>query len=160
MWEKKGDKWILKHSSTYDGWEWALWYSEDNGPDDDTCSSAEQCWSKHGDPQLMIGINPAKINGLAMNVKKQENLFWNLLKKIIIIIEYILKLDIFNKTRNNYLAAIIRRLSCILRSNINSIRNESKQLIYILHFIFFRGSFKSESGNFLKRLIHISTIFS
>ena len=48
MWEKKGDKWILKHSSTYDGWEWALWYSEHNGPDDDTCSSAEQCWSKYG----------------------------------------------------------------------------------------------------------------
>ena len=101
MQEKKGDKWILKHSSTYDGWEWALWYSEHNGPDDDTCSSAEQCWSKYGGPQLMIGINPAKINGLAMNVKKQENLFWNLLKKIIIIIEYILKLDISNKKRNN-----------------------------------------------------------
>ena len=33
------------------------------------------------DQLLMIGMNPAKINGLVINVKKQENLFWYLLIK-------------------------------------------------------------------------------
>ena len=45
-WEKKGDKWILHHSSRYDGWEWALWYAIEGGAHD--CTSPEECWEGYG----------------------------------------------------------------------------------------------------------------
>ena len=79
-WQKKGDKWIFHYSSTYDGWEWAYWYGYHNGPSD--CRSPENNVGKNMvDQLLMIGMKNAKINGPAINVKKQENHFWNLLKK-------------------------------------------------------------------------------
>ena len=78
-WEKKGDKWILHHSSKYDGSDWAYWYSYSNAPDN--CKMAEECWKQYGGSTANDWNESFKNKWTCNNCKETRNSFLEFLDK-------------------------------------------------------------------------------